>query len=146
LWNDTRTSEECKEIYNIIGEDRLYNITKNPALEGFTLPKILWVKQHEPEIFKQVDKFLLPKDYVRYRLSNELQIDYSDAAGTLLLDVPSRRWSQTICDLLDIDINICPPLVASHDEVGTLTSEFAEQTDRKSTRLNSSHVSISYAV
>lgn len=128
LWNDTRTSEECKEIYNIIGEDRLYNITKNPALEGFTLPKILWVKQHEPEIFKQVDKFLLPKDYVRYRLSNELQIDYSDAAGTLLLDVPSRRWSQTICDLLDIDINICPPLVASHDEVGTLTSEFAEQT------------------
>src|SRR5699024_12775778 len=72
----------------------------------------------------------LPKDYVRYRLSNELQIDYSDAAGTLLLDVPSRRWSQTICDLLDIDINICPPLVASHDEVGTLTSEFRSEERR----------------
>ncbi len=128
LWNDTRTSEECQLIYDQVGNERLLQITKNPALEGFTLPKLLWVKRHEPEVFKKAAKFLLPKDYVRFRLTNRLQMDYSDAAGTLLLDVPARKWSQTICDLVAINRDICPPLVASHEEVGTLLSTYAKQT------------------
>src|SRR5699024_2732988 len=77
LWNDTRTTKECEEIYTRIGRNRLLSITKNEALEGFTLPKLLWVKNNEPEIFKQAKTFLLPKDYVRYCLSGEIHTDYS---------------------------------------------------------------------
>src|SRR5699024_8243574 len=125
LWNDTRTTEECEDIYEIIGNERLLDITKNPALEGFTLPKLLWVKKHEPEIFKKAATFLLPKDYVRYKLTGKLQMEVSDAAGTLLLDVTKKAWSQEICDLLDIDSHLCPPLIASYDEVGTLSADYA---------------------
>src|SRR5699024_11269240 len=96
LWNDTRTTTECEDIYAKVGEERLLDITKNPALEGFTLPKILWVKKHEPDLFAKTAKFVLPKDYVRYKLSGKLHMDYSDAAGTLLLDVPNKSWSQQI--------------------------------------------------
>ncbi|MDC3412105.1 xylulokinase [Aquibacillus sp. 3ASR75-11] len=128
LWNDTRTTEQCKQIYEAVGEDRLLEITKNPALEGFTLPKLLWVKQYEPDLYSKANKFVLPKDYLRLALTDMLQMEYSDAAGTLLLDVGQQEWSKEICDLLDIDINICPPLVASHDQVGTLTSDIAERT------------------
>lgn len=128
LWNDTRTTEECEDIYEIIGNERLLDITKNPALEGFTLPKLLWVKKHEPEIFKKAATFLLPKDYVRYKLTGKLQMEVSDAAGTLLLDVTKKAWSQEICDLLDIDSHLCPPLIASYDEVGTLSADYAFQT------------------
>lgn len=128
LWNDTRTTAECQDIYNVVGKERLLDITKNPALEGFTLPKILWVKKHEPKIFAQAAKFVLPKDYVRYKLTGKLQMEYSDAAGTLLLNVTKKEWSKEICDLLDIDFDICPPLVASYDEVGHLTADIAERT------------------
>src|SRR5699024_7245485 len=128
LWNDTRTTVECEEIYEKVGKDRLLEITKNPALEGFTLPKILWVKKHEPELFSKASKFVLPKDYVRYKLTGKLQMEYSDAAGTLLLDVPNKKWSKEICDQLDLDIDICPPLVASHDEGGIITAEYAKRT------------------
>ncbi|RDW22170.1 xylulokinase [Oceanobacillus arenosus] len=128
LWNDTRTTEECREIYDIVGKERLLEITKNPALEGFTLPKVLWVKNHEPELFEKAAKFVLPKDYVRYKLTGKLQMDYSDAAGTLLLNVTEKAWSREICDLLGIDVNICPPLVASYDEVGQITSDLAKAT------------------
>lgn len=128
LWNDTRTTVECEDIHAKVGRDRLIEITKNVALEGFTLPKILWVKKHEPELFTKVNKFLMPKDYVRYRLTGKLQTEYSDAAGTLLLDVANKKWSNEICKSLDIDIDICPPLVASHDTVGTITEKYAELT------------------
>lgn len=128
LWNDTRTTEECEDIYAKVGKDRLIETTKNTALEGFTLPKILWVKKQEPELFDKVNKFLMPKDYVRYRLTGKLHTEYSDAAGTLLFDVPNKKWSKEICNLLNIDIDICPPLVASHDEVGTITEKYAEHT------------------
>lgn len=128
LWNDTRTTAECKEIYEKVGEERLLEITKNPALEGFTLPKILWVKNHEPEIFNKAKAFVLPKDYVRYKLTGELHMEYSDAAGTLLLDVSQKTWSEEICEILGIDPEICPPLVASHDKVGTITEEIAHAT------------------
>lgn len=128
LWNDTRTTEECNDIYDIVGKERLLDITKNPALEGFTLPKLLWVKKHESDVYAQAAKFVLPKDYVRYRLTGELHMEYSDAAGTLLLDVPNKKWSRELCALMDISFGMCPPLVASHEQVGTLKDYYVEQT------------------
>lgn len=128
LWNDTRTSEECEEIYQTIGEEKLLTITKNQALEGFTLPKILWVKKHEPEIFQKAKYFILPKDYVRYRLTGKVHSDYSDAAGTLLLDTQYKTWSAELCDSFGINSNKCPPLVESSEKVGTITKEIADLT------------------
>ncbi|TWT25460.1 xylulokinase [Planomicrobium sp. CPCC 101110] len=125
LWNDTRTTLQCQQIYEAVGEERLLQITKNPALEGFTLPKILWVKQFEPEIFSKARTFVLPKDYLRFKLTGQLQMEYSDAAGTLLLDISKKEWSTELCGLLELDPGLCPPLVGSHDEVGTVTAEFA---------------------
>ena len=86
------------------------------------------MKEHEPELYNQAKTFLLPKDYLRYKLTGKLQMEYSDAAGTLLLDVSEKEWSKEICELLEIDSSICPPLVDSHEEVGTITSEIAEAT------------------
>ncbi|MRH42789.1 xylulokinase [Aquibacillus halophilus] len=128
LWNDTRTTEQCQEIYEKVGKEKFISITKNLALEGFTLPKILWVKENEPNLYGKVKTFVLPKDYLRFRITDELQMEYSDAAGTSLLDVSSKQWSKEICDLLDLDISICPPLVNSHDNVGKITADFANQT------------------
>lgn len=128
LWNDTRTTAECQEIYDVIGKARLLEITKNPALEGFTLPKILWVRKNEPELFHKATKFVLPKDYVRYKLTGKLHMDYSDAAGTLLLNVTEKQWSKEICNRLNINYDFCPPLVDSHQEVGKITPELADAT------------------
>ncbi|MCR2820938.1 xylulokinase [Lederbergia panacisoli] len=128
LWNDTRTTAQCREIEEMVGKERLLAITKNPALEGFTLPKILWIKEYEPTIFEKAAVFLLPKDYLRYRLTGLLHSEYSDAAGTLLLDVGEKKWSEEICTLLGLEASLCPPLVASHEQTGTITSEVAEKT------------------
>ncbi|KKI94011.1 xylulose kinase [Bacillus sp. SA1-12] len=128
LWNDVRTTPQCKQIYDVVGQERLLEITKNPALEGFTLPKILWVKEHEPHIFEQASVFLLPKDYLRFRMTGEIHSEYSDAAGTLLLNVGEKEWSREICDLFEIKHDFCPPLVESHECVGTLTEQFANET------------------
>lgn len=127
LWNDTRTTEQCRVIERMLG-DQLLSITRNPALEGFTLPKILWVRQYEPERFAQAQLFLLPKDYVRYRLTGELHMDYSDAAGTLLLDVAEKRWSSEVLSAFELPAQICPPLVESHGLVGTLLPQIAADT------------------
>ncbi|MFB9758388.1 xylulokinase [Ectobacillus funiculus] len=128
LWNDTRTTEQCRQINEIVGTDRLLEITKNPALEGFTLPKLLWVKQYEPEVFEKAHVFMLPKDYLRYRMTGEIHSEYSDAAGTLLLNVSKKTWSTEICELVGIKSELCPPLVESHQLVGTITSDFANWT------------------
>lgn len=128
LWNDTRTTKQCQDIYDVIGRERLLAITKNPALEGFTLPKLLWVKENESDIFAKAKVFLLPKDYLRYRMTGQLHSEYSDAAGTLLLNVAEKSWSQELCELLGIDSSLCPPLVESHDCVGTITAQYAEKT------------------
>src|SRR5699024_1993104 len=117
-----------QQIYDTVGKERLLRITKKLALEGFTLPKILWVKNHEPNLYGKAKTFLLPKDFVRFKLTGKLNMEYSDAAGTLLLDVMKKEWSQKICDVLDIDDGLCPPLVASYEEVGTLTPEIADKT------------------
>lgn len=127
LWNDTRTTKHCRSIEELVGKERLLEITKNPALEGFTLPKLLWVKEHESEIFAKADVFLLPKDYLRYRLTGKIHSEYSDAAGTLLLNVSEKEWSEEICSLVGIDPSLCPPLVASHQNVGNLLPEVAQK-------------------
>jgi xylulokinase len=128
LWNDTRTTPQCQEIYDRVGKDHLLDITKNPALEGFTLPKILWVKENEPELFERAEVFLLPKDYLRFRLTGTIHMEYSDAAGTLLLNVAKREWSSEILEKFNLSEDFCPPLVDSHDFVGTLKPEVAEKT------------------
>lgn len=128
LWNDTRTTKQCEYINKIVGKERLLEITKNPALEGFTLPKLLWVKEFEPEIYHQAAVFLLPKDYLRYRLTGEIHTEYSDAAGTLLLNVKEKQWSEELCNKFDIPLHLCPPIVESHDCVGTITKEVSNLT------------------
>ncbi|MFC4401828.1 xylulokinase [Gracilibacillus xinjiangensis] len=128
LWNDTRTTAQCREIYEKVGKERFIKITKNLALEGFTLPKILWVKEHEPDLYAKISSFVLPKDYVRYRLTKTLHMDYSDAAGTSLLDVAKKEWSKEICDAVGLEISICPQLVQSHKKVGKITKDVAKET------------------
>lgn len=128
LWNDTRTTDQCGQIYQVVGKDLLLDITKNPALEGFTLPKILWVKENEPEIFNRAKVFILPKDYLRYRMTGIIHSEYSDAAGTLLLNVSKREWSTEILHLFGISPELCPPLMESHECVGTISSDFAKAT------------------
>lgn len=124
LWNDTRTTEQCRQIERTLG-DRLLSVTRNPALEGFTLPKILWVRQHEPQAFAASRRFVLPKDYLRYRLTGTIHMDLSDAAGTLLLDVSHRRWSEEVLQSFGLAADFCPPLVEAGAFVGTLAAEAA---------------------
>lgn len=125
LWNDTRTTAQCRKIESTLGQD-LLSIARNRALEGFTLPKILWVQENEPEILDQAALFLLPKDYVRYRLTGDYAMDYSDAAGTLLLDPAAKSWSEQIANAFSLPLSLCPKLVESFDLVGTLLPEVAE--------------------
>ena len=117
LWNDVRTIDECKYIRNKFS-DKLLEITNNIALEGFTLPKILWVKKYEAEIFEKTHHILLPKDYLRYYLTGKYNVDYSDAAGTLLLDIENHIWSEEIIRKFGINRKLLPPLVNSIDFVG----------------------------
>ena len=127
LWNDVRTTPQRQRITEVLGAELLDNI-KNKALEGFTLPKILWVQEHEPEIFAQATSFLLPKDYLRYRLTGVIDMDYSDAAGTLMLDFPTNSWSRAVCEKFNLNPNICPPLIGSTDLSGMILPEIAELT------------------
>lgn len=126
LWNDVRTTEQCREITKSLKEE-LIAITKNRALEGFTLPKLLWVKENEPETWQQVARFLLPKDYLGYWLTGNQQMEYSDAAGTLLLDVENKRWSKKILATFGIEEGICLPLVSSTDCIGTVREDLLER-------------------
>lgn len=128
LWNDTRTTAQCQQIYDFVGKEGLLQITKNVALEGFTLPKLLWVKEHEAEVLEKAAVFMLPKDYLRYKMTGEIHSEYSDAAGTLMLNVGEKKWSEELCEVFGIDPKLCPPLIASHECVGTITEEFAKQT------------------
>src|ERR687895_157436 len=98
LWNDQRTAAECAEIEERVGLERLISLTGNRPLTGFTAPKLLWLRNHEPETFARVRHVLLPKDYVRYRMTGEQAIDVADASGTLLFDVGNRRWSEDVLD------------------------------------------------
>lgn len=103
IWCDQRTAAECEEITQRVGQQRLIEITANPALTGFTASKILWVRNHQPELYAKCAHILLPKDYVRYMLTGEFATEVSDASGMQLLDVPGRCWSQEVLEKLDID-------------------------------------------
>jgi xylulokinase len=102
LWNDQRTAAECVEIEERVGLERLIELTGNRALPGFTAPKLLWLRRNEPEVYGRIAHVLLPKDYVRFRLTGERAIDAADASGTLLFDVAHRRWSAEVCEALDV--------------------------------------------
>jgi xylulokinase len=108
LWNDQRTGTECAEIEERVGFERLVALTGNRALPGFTAPKLVWVRKHEPEVWAKAAHVLLPKDYVRLRLTGERAIDAAEASGTLLFDVAGRRWSGEVCDLLEIPLAWLP--------------------------------------
>jgi xylulokinase len=118
LWNDQRTAEECREIEDRVGLERLIELTGNRALTGFTAPKLLWLRRHEPEMFARIRHVLLPKDYVRLRLTGEHAIDVADASGTLLLDVRRRRWSEDMLDALELPAEWLPPVAESTEIAG----------------------------
>ena len=113
LWNDQRTAEECAEIEERVGLHRLVELTGNRALTGFTAPKVLWLRAHEPETYARIAHVLLPKDYVRLRLTGERAIDVADASGTLLFDVARRRWSDEVLDALEVPAEWLPPALES---------------------------------
>jgi xylulokinase len=118
LWNDQRTAAECAEIESQVGLERLIELTGNRALTGFTAPKLLWLRRHEPEIYARIRHVLLPKDYVRFRLTGERAIDAADASGTLLFDVAGRRWSSEVCAALDIPLEWLPDAYESTEIAG----------------------------
>jgi xylulokinase len=128
LWCDQRTDAECREITERIGAARLIELTLNPALTGFTLPKLLWVRKHEPGKWKTVRSVLLPKDYVRFRLTGDKATDVADASGTLLFDVANRVWSGTMLDEMGIDASLMPRSYESPDVTGEVSREGAEAT------------------
>ena len=128
LWNDQRTADECDEIERLAGgRRRLIKMVANPAMTGFTAPKILWLRNHEPKRFDKTATVLLPKDEIRRRLTGELATDVSDASGTLLLDVANRRWSRALLSKLELDANLLPRLYESDEVTGQLTRESAKQ-------------------
>ncbi|MEO6578411.1 MAG: xylulokinase [Candidatus Limnocylindria bacterium] len=128
LWNDQRTAAECDEIRELVGASRLIEITGNDALTGFTAPKLLWVRRHEPETWSRVAHVLLPKDYVRLRLTGDNAIDKADASGTLLLDLAARDWSPEVLSALEIDRDLLPTTWEGPDITGAITAEAAATT------------------
>ncbi len=126
LWNDQRTGKQCDEIRKRVGKSRLIAITGNDALAGFTAPKILWVRENEPAVYTQVRHILLPKDYVRYRLTGGFAIDKADAAGTLLLDLKTRQWSREVLEALDIPAEWLPEAFEGTEVTGRVTPEAAQ--------------------
>jgi xylulokinase len=118
LWNDQRTALECAEIEDRVGLERLIGLTGNRALTGFTAPKLLWLRRHEPEAYGRIARIVLPKDYVRLRLTGEWAIDVADASGTLLLDVAQRRWSDEVLEALEIPAAWLPPVLESPTAAG----------------------------
>jgi len=128
IWCDQRTEEQCRAITERVGAHRLIELTANPALTGFTLPKIWWVRQHEPKIWARVRSIMLPKDYVRFRLTGARAIDVADASGTLLLDVVNRRWSAPMMEVSHLDEALLPKVFESQEITSYITTEGAQGT------------------
>lgn len=127
LWNDGRTTKETEYLNQIIGKDKLSKYTANIAFAGFTAPKILWMKENEPELFSRICKIMLPKDYLAYQLSGTFCTDYSDASGMLLLDVEHKCWSKEMLQICGITEEQLPRLYESYEVVGTLKEELAKE-------------------
>jgi xylulokinase len=128
IWCDQRTAAEAAWLTAQLGAERLIQLTSNPALPNFTLTKLLWVRKHEPAIWQRFRSFLLPKDYVRFRLTGEKAMDVADASGTLLLNVAKRRWSSEMLVAVDMPESILPRLYECHEIAGTVTAEAASLT------------------
>ena len=131
LWNDQRTGPQCDEIRRRIGKERLIQITGNDALTGFTAPKILWVQEEEPDIYARAAHILLPKDYIRYRLTGKYGTDKAGAAGTILFDVRKRDWSPEVLEALDIPADWLPPTYEGPEVSSAISAAAAEQTGLK---------------
>ncbi|ODA36747.1 xylulokinase [Planctopirus hydrillae] len=128
LWNDQRTAAECLDIEKKAGgREKLIEMVANPALTGFTAPKIMWVKKNEPKIFDKTAQILLPKDYIRFRLTGTYATEVSDASGTLLLDVSQRVWCKPLLDKLDIPLSLLPKMHESEEVTGTVSAIAAKQ-------------------
>ncbi len=127
LWNDGRTTEETAYLNEVIGKEKLSEYTANIAFAGFTAPKILWVKKHEPDNFKRIAKIMLPKDYIAYRLTGVHCTDVSDASGMLLFDVKNRKWSAQMCEICGIREEQLAKCYESYEAVGTLLPKVAEE-------------------
>lgn len=125
LWNDGRTAQQVVYLNETVGKDRLSAWTANIAFAGFTAPKLLWMRENEPELFAEIKKIMLPKDYINYLLTGVHSTDYSDASGTLLLDVAKRRWSEEMLELCGLRAEQMPRLFESYETVGTLLPEAA---------------------
>jgi xylulokinase len=125
LWNDQRTQSQCDEIHRRVGRERFIQITGNLALTGFTAPKILWVAQNEPDVYARVRHVLLPKDYIRYRLTGEYAMDKADGSGTVLFDLRKRAWSPEVLSALGIDPTWMPPTFEGPEFTGRVTAEAA---------------------
>lgn len=127
LWNDSRTEEECNYLNEVIGKKTLSKYTANISFTGFTAPKVLWMKNKEPENFARIHKIMLPKDYLCYRLSGVHATDVSDASGTLFFDVKNRGWSKEMCEICGIKDEWLPKVFESYEAVGTLKPEIGEE-------------------
>ncbi|MGN0516155.1 xylulokinase [Eubacterium sp.] len=126
LWNDARTAKQVEYLNNIIGKEALSQNTANIAFAGFTAPKLLWMKENEPELFERISKIMLPKDYIVYRLTGVHSTDYSDASGTLLLDVEHKCWSKEMCRICCVNDSQLPKLYDSFDCVATVKNDIAK--------------------
>lgn len=126
LWNDSRTDKEVKYLNEAVGKDKLSAYTANIAFAGFTAPKLLWMKNNEPELFGKIRKIMLPKDYINYMLTGVHATDYSDASGMLLLDVKNRRYSKEMLDICSVEEDQLPAIFESYDIIGTLKSDIAD--------------------
>lgn len=131
IWCDQRTQKQCDELTEKIGKQKLIELVSNPALTNFTLPKMLWVRENEPEIWEKVKTVMLPKDYVRFRLTGEKATDVADGSGTLLLDVQNRKWSDELLELIETDKSILPKLYESQEVSGEVSPKCAEETGLK---------------
>lgn len=128
LWNDQRTGSQCDEIRKRIGKERLIQITGNDALTGFTAPKILWVQQNEPEVYARVRHILLPKDFIRFKLTGEYAMDRAGGAGTILFDLKARTWSSEVLTKLEMSPEWLPPTFEGTEVTGTVSQETANVT------------------
>ncbi len=127
LWNDGRTQKEVDYLNNVIGKSKISEYTGNIAFAGFTAPKIMWLKRNEPQSFERIAKIMLPKDYLAYYLSGVFATDYSDASGTLLLDVEHKCWSDEMLKIVGISSDVLPALYESYEVIGNIRADIAER-------------------
>lgn len=126
LWNDGRTEKEVAYLNDVIGKDKLSEYTANIAFAGFTAPKLLWMKNNEPDLFRKIKKIMLPKDYINYKLTGVHSCDYSDASGMLLLDVKNKCYSKQMLDICDVDESQLPKLYESYEVIGNIKDDIAD--------------------